>query len=150
MIADEGHLAPFEGETEPNFKPVLKPDMLRRQPFYLGQAYALHAPTIVELGGFHAGYEGALSIEYVQRLLQSQLGLAQLNRVLLHYPPRPSLSQTALKVIARIQEDYATSDYHVSYERIERPTAGTNERWDRGTNREAVSPRKSRKDGASC
>lgn len=152
LIADEGYLAPFEGEVEPAFKPVLKPEMLRRQPFYLGQAFALHAPTILELGGFHAGYEGALSFEYVQRLLQSQLALAQLHRVLLHYPPRPPLSQAALKVVARIQEDYAASDYHVSYERIERPTASTGqiERWDRGTNNQAVSPARGRKDGASC
>ncbi len=150
LIADEGHLSPFEGETEPTCKPVLNPEMLRRQPFYLGQAFVLHAPTILELGGFHAGYEGALSFEYVQRLLQAQLTLAQLHRVLLHYPPRPPLSQAALKVIARIQEDYAASDYHVSYERIERPAAGPIERCDRGTNHDTLAPRRSRKDGASC
>ncbi|HQR08145.1 MAG TPA: methyltransferase domain-containing protein [Gemmatales bacterium] len=146
LITDEGHLSPLEGEIEPTFKPFIKPEMLRRQPFYLGQAFAINVPTLLKLGGFNACYEGALSFEYVQRLLQSQPTMAQLNRVLLHYPPRPPLSQAVLKVIARIQEEYATSDCNISYERIAWPT----ERWDRGTNCQALSPARSRKDEASC
>lgn len=150
LIADEGHLSPLEGELEPILKPALKPEMLRRQPFSLGQAYAIHAPTLVELGGFHAAYEGSLTYEYVQRLLQARFGFAQMNRVLLHYPPRPASSQAVLKVIARIQEDYATSEYRVSYERIESPIVGSNEAAVRNSNPEALHPRKTRKDGASC
>ena len=146
VIADEGHLDPVEGETEPVFKPLLKPEMLRRQPLFLGEAFAIHAPTLMRLGGFHAGYEGALAIEYLYRLLHSEQQIAQKSRVLMHYPARQPISKSVLKVIARIQEEYASSEYRITYDKVAQPS----DSWQRGALVDAAQPVKTRRDGASC
>ena len=146
LIADEGHLDPVEGETEPVFKPLVKPEMLRRQPLSLGEAFAIHAPTLMRLGGFHAGYEGALAIEYLFRILQCEQQIAQLSRVLMHYPSRPPLSKSVFKVIARIQEEYASSEYRITYNKIAQPS----DPWPRGAMTDPIQPVKIRRDGASC
>lgn len=146
VVADEGHLDPIEGETEPVFKPLLKPEMLCHQPLLLGEAFAIHAPTLLQLGGFHAGYEGALAVEYLFRLLHSEQQLAQMSRVLMHYPSRPPVSKAVLNVINRIQEEYASSEYRITYDRIAQP----NDSWQRGTLTDAIQTEKARRDRASC
>lgn len=145
LIAEEGFFLPNEGETEPCFKPKIKPELLQRQPMLLGEAYALHAPTLMNLGGFHAGYEGALSIEYVLRMLRAKYPLAQLNRVVLHHPPRPPISRAVLNVVARIQEETASSEYHVHYARVTEPA----EVRQREMSIDALIPVTSRRDRAS-
>jgi len=146
VIADEGHLDAIEGETEPVFKPLLKPEMLGRQPLFLGEAFAIHAPTLMRLGGFHAGYEGALAVEYLFRLLHSEQQLAQMCRVLMHYPTRPPASKSVLKVVARIQEEYASSEYRITYDKIAQPSNP----WQRGAITDAIQQVKARRDGVSC
>jgi len=146
VIADEGHLDSIEGETEPIFKPLLTPEMLRRQPLSLGEAFAIHAPTLLRLGGFHAGYEGALAVEYQFRLLHEEQPIAQMSRVLMHYPFRPPVSKSVLKVIGRIQEEYASSEYRITYDKVPHPS----DPWQRGTMTDAIQPVKTRRDGASC
>ncbi len=146
VIADEGHLDAIDGEAEPIFKPLLKPEMLRRQPLFLGEAFAIHAPTLMRLGGLHAGYEGALAIEYLYRLLHSEQQIAQMSRVLMHYPARQPISKSVLKVIARIQEEYASSEYRITYDKVPQPS----DPWQRGAMIDNAQPVTTRRDGASC
>jgi GT2 family glycosyltransferase len=107
LYADEDTLLSGRGEADPLFKPVIERETLRYQLEVLGDAVALHGPTLLRLGGLNPSYDGALIPEYIHRLMQSESKLVQIKRVLLHKLPRPAVTPSVKLVWERLAEDYA-------------------------------------------
>jgi GT2 family glycosyltransferase/SAM-dependent methyltransferase len=108
LYADEDYYLPHRGEVKPQLKPVIEAETLRYQTETLGEAVALHVPTLQRLGGLNPTYDGALVTEYLHRLLQSQSKLVRIKRVLLHKADRLNISPAVKLVHERLAEDYAS------------------------------------------
>lgn len=118
LYADEDVQATHTLLEQPLFKPMFHQETLCQQPELIGQAVAIHGPTLQKLGGFNPSYDGALVAEYMLRVLTSGHQLTQVPRVLLHQKQRSVVTPSIQLVHERLADDYHPGAYQIDTARI--------------------------------
>lgn len=113
LYADEDRWTHSLGADQPLLKPSLLSETVRHQPAILGQAVAVHVPTLQQLGWFNPSFEGAMLPEYFLRLQLCQKQCTQVKQVLLHRRLSPPVSQAVKLVWDRLREEYSPNQYQV-------------------------------------
>lgn len=120
LYSDEDKIDAAGLRSDPNFKPAWNPDLLRAQN-YLCHLVAIRADLLREVGGLHAGYQGAqdhdLVLRCVERLRDEQI--VHIPKILYH-ARRPSQATAAEPAVAACEAGRRAVEAHLA--RIGRPS----------------------------